>query len=636
MLVATAGHIDHGKTALLRALTGADTDRLPEEKARGISIDLGFAYWRPDPGATIGFVDVPGHDRYIRNMLAGVGGVDCALLVVAADDGIMPQTIEHVAILNLLGIRRALVALTKADRVTPARLAEVGDQVAGLLAPTPLAGAAMFAVSSLTGAGVDQLAAALIAARDAGPARLVPGHHFRLAIDRAFSVPGAGTVVTGTVLAGTLEAGERLVIAPAGHDVRVRGLQSAARPVQRIGAGERGAINLAGVEVAQLHRGDWLVPPAMQAPTARIAAWLELAAARAAPLRHLAHVHLHHGTADIPARVSMPRGRSIAPGEAAMVQLWLDRPTLAVVGDRFVVRDQSGRQLLGGGMVVDPVVPANRRAMAARAPVAAAMRLGEPEATLRALLEIAGHEIEASAFAQAFNLTAAAAGQLFASNDAVPIGKARVLPAARVARVAEQLQGALAAFHLAHPEAGGMTPRELRERLTEAVSADALAAILRRLIDRHQVEQCGALLRLPGHAARFSAAEQAQWGQLEAWLDARGPRPFALADAMAELRLGEPATRALLYRRRLSGDLWQLPNQRFLTPAHVALLAAQAAALSEQAEAGFTAAQFRDVSGIGRNLVIEVLEFFDTIGVTSRRGNLRCVQPDYEAVVGRG
>jgi selenocysteine-specific elongation factor len=254
---------------------------------------------------------------------------------------------------------------------------------------------------------------------------------------------------------------------------------------------------------------------------------------------------------------------------------------------------------------------------------------------LRALLDIPGHEIEPMAFAQAFNLTAAAAQALFAAQGAVPIGKARVLPEARIARIEAQVRAALAEFQLAHPEVGGMTPRELRARLGEAVSAEALAAILRQLIDRDQIEQSGARLRLPGQAASFSAAEQAQWRQLEAWLDARGPRPFALAEAMAELRLGEPATRALLYRRRLNGDLWQLPNQRLLARAHVARLAAQAAALSEASAGGFTAAQFRDVSGIGRNMVIDVLEFFDAIGVTSRRNTVRVTHPDYAAVVGQ-
>ena len=641
MLVATAGHIDHGKTSLLRALTGADTDRLPEEKARGISIDLGFAYWRPDAGATIGFIDVPGHERYVRNMLAGVGGVDLALLVIAADDGIMPQTREHVAILNLLGIPRAVVALTKADRASPSRLAEMREQIAGLLADTPLAGAAVFAVSSRTGEGVVALAAALVAARDAAASRLVAGRHFRLAIDRAFSVTGAGTVVTGTVLAGTLDLGERLVIGPAGHEVRVRGLQSAARPAERIGAGERGAINLAGVEVAQIHRGDWLVPAAMQAPTSRIEVWLEVSAGRDRPLRHLANLHCHHGTADIPARVLIPRRGQIEPGEAAMAQLALERPSLAVTGDRFVLRDQSGQQLVGGGMIVDPFAPADRRRMAARAPVMAAMRQGEPSAALHALLNIAGHEIDRATFERGFNLTEAAAEALFTANDAVLLGKARnlALPAARVDHVEQQVRAALAGFHQSHPEAGGMTPRDLRGALTEAVSAAALAAILRQLIDRNDIAQFGALLRQPGHSASFSAAETAQWHQLTAWLEERGPRPFTLAEATAELGTSDAATRALLYRRRQNGDIWPLDNGRMLTRDHVAGLAAQAAALADRAQtqggAGFSAAEFRDLSGIGRNMVILVLEFFDAIAVTSRHGNLRRMHPDHEAIVGR-
>src|SRR5258706_1269062 len=270
MLVATAGHIDHGKTSLIRALTGVETDRLPEERARGISIDLGFAFWNPDDSRTIGFVDVPGHERYVRNMLAGVAAIDFALLVVAADDGVMPQSVEHVQILDLLGIARGIVAISKCDRSSRERIAAVRDQVHTLLGATTLAGVTMYEVSFVTGRGVAELAEALRAASRAETPRVSKDRNFRLAIDRAFSVTGVGTVVTGTVRDGELETGARLVLSPRGLEARVRGLQSGGQTVTPIPACAPFALNLAAIELAPCARVRWVLVPAMHAPTSRI------------------------------------------------------------------------------------------------------------------------------------------------------------------------------------------------------------------------------------------------------------------------------------------------------------------------------------------------------------------------------
>src|SRR4051812_31858492 len=262
MIVATAGHIDHGKTLLVKTLTGVDTDRLPEEKARGISIDLGFAYLPVDGGGLIGFVDVPGHERFIRNMLAGVCGIDFAVLVVAADDGVMPQTIEHLHILDLLHIKRGAAVITKSDRVDAARLSEVESQVQALLAPTQLKDARVLAVSAVTGAGIDELKAILVAEATGASRRARAGEYFRYAVDRTFSVSGSGTVVTGTVFNGSVKTGDRLVISPAGLEVRVRGIQIQGKAAERAAAGERCALNLTGADLASVHRGDWVLAPA--------------------------------------------------------------------------------------------------------------------------------------------------------------------------------------------------------------------------------------------------------------------------------------------------------------------------------------------------------------------------------------
>ena len=326
MIVATAGHIDHGKTLLVKALTGVDTDRLPEEKARGISIDLGFAYWPLAGGGLIGFVDVPGHERFIHNMLAGVCGIDFALLAVAANDGVMPQTVEHLQILSLLGIRRGVVAITKTDRVDPARVAQVEAEVQSALAGTALAGIALLPVSAVTGAGIDALRRTLVAAAEGHAARYREGQHFRLAIDRAFSVTGSGTVVTGTVFNGEAKPGDQLMVSPRGAPVRVRGIQIRNDAAERAQAGDRCAINLAGIEASAVARGDWVLAAAIHAPSQRMDVRFTLLATERAALAHWTPVHLHLATADVMARVAIRGSGAIAPGTSARAQLVIEAP----------------------------------------------------------------------------------------------------------------------------------------------------------------------------------------------------------------------------------------------------------------------------------------------------------------------
>ena len=434
MLIATAGHIDHGKTALIRALTGVETDRLPEERRRGISIDLGFAYWRPDQGPTIGFVDVPGHERFVSNMIAGLGGIEFALLVVAADDGIMPQTREHLQILQVLGIDRGLVALTKIDRVAPERAAEMRQAICTMLADTAWAGTPIFDVDAPGGSGIPALAAAIAAKRE------VHGrdefHGFRLAIDRSFSVAGAGTVVTGTVVAGEAMVGDRLILSPDGRELRVRGMQSAGRAVELITRGERCALNLIGLERADVRRGQWLVAPMAHAPTSRIEALVALAPDRDKPLRHDSHVHFHHGAASIAARVLVPRQRSMQPGAQALVQLVLDAPTSAVIGERFVLRDPSGRVLLGGGQVLDPLPSTRRRKQAERELRAAALALCDPAEQLAALASAPGVEGDLGWFAVSANLAPEGIERLLAGGAIVRAGTS-----GRLAIASERLAG---------------------------------------------------------------------------------------------------------------------------------------------------------------------------------------------------
>ena len=350
MIIATAGHIDHGKTALVKALTGIDTDRLPEEKKRGMSIDLGFAYHPLSSGQVLGFVDVPGHERFIRNMLAGVTGIDYALLIVAADDGPMPQTEEHLAILDLLGVRDGVIALTKIDRVDAARLEEVTTEIEVLIAGSGLEGADIMPVSAINGTGVDDLRVHLETMTDLIGDREGEGH-FRLAIDRCFSVQGAGLVVTGGVFSGKVNVGDHLTLSPQGIDVRVRGIHAQNKESEAGVSGQRCALNITGADLksTEVHRGGWLVANDIHAPVARFDARLRVLKSEARPLRHWTPVHVHLGAAELPGRIAVLGEKSIAPGSSGLVQVVLDRRIGVLKGDGFILRDQSAQRTIAGG-----------------------------------------------------------------------------------------------------------------------------------------------------------------------------------------------------------------------------------------------------------------------------------------------
>jgi selenocysteine-specific elongation factor len=364
MIIGTAGHIDHGKTALVRALTGVDTDRLKEEKARGITIDLGFAYLPTPDGGTLGFIDVPGHEKFVHNMLAGASGIDFVLLAIAADDGVMPQTREHLAIVDLLGVEHGLVALTKADLADAGRRAELHAEIGALLAATRLATIDVVPVSAITGEGVDAVRERLFAAaRDHGR-RTGPGR-FRLAVDRSFTLAGAGTVVTGTVLSGRVAVGDRLTVSPSGLMARLRSIHAQNMPSDQGLAGDRCALNLSGEGITKdaIHRGDVVLDPDLHAPTDRIDATLRLLSSESRPVTQWMPVRLHHAATEVGARIVLIGDEPIAPGGEGLVQLVLDRPIAAAARDRFVLRDTSAQRTIGGGRFS---TCARRRASGAR------------------------------------------------------------------------------------------------------------------------------------------------------------------------------------------------------------------------------------------------------------------------------
>ena len=596
MIIATAGHVDHGKTSLVRALTGVDTDRLPEEKKRGMTIDLGFAYAGP-----LGFVDVPGHERFVHNMLAGVGGVDLALLVVAADDGPMPQTREHLAILELLGVRRGAVALTKIDRVSPERAAEVATEIEALLAPTGLSGSAVLRTSTVSGEGLGELKAHLVAAAKATLPRATEGN-FRLSVDRCFTVAGAGLVVTGTALAGEIAVGDEVRALLAGATARVRSIHAQNAPASRGRAGERLALNLAGLEArARVERGDWIVAGEVPPPARRIDARLRVVEGK--PLAHWTPVHAHLGAADVTGRIAVLQKDSVAPGETALIQLVLDRPIGALFGDRFIVRDQSARRTLGGGTVIDVFPPPRGRARPERLAHLAAMEIANHQAALDALLEASPLGVDLARFT---------------ANRNLPAQKGWRFSDAHWRALREKALASLAAWHARLPESVGPAEDRMLEGLR--LPREAILALAEELAREGAIVREGTGVRLPGHRPRINPADEALWQRIAPRLEQAELRPPTITELA--LALGSDAQRleAVLSRLARHGLVVRVSKNRFFAPAALRRLAEIAA--EQAAERGaITAAAFRDRTQIGRNLTIEVLEYFDRIKFTRRSGD---------------
>ena len=637
MIVATAGHIDHGKTLLVKKLTGVDTDRLPEEKARQISIDLGFAFLPLADGKLIGFVDVPGHERFIRNMLAGVCGIDFALLIAAADDGVMPQTIEHLQILDLLGIRQGVAVITKIDRVTPARVDEVAAQVRALLANTTLQDIPLLPVSAVTGDGVESLREVLVSAAERHTACSSNGQHFRLAIDRAFSVSGSGTVVTGTIFNGEARLGDKFVISPLGAPVRVRGIQISGEAAERASVGDRCALNLSGVDAAAVARGDWVLHEAIHFPGQRLDASLTLLAGEPDALKHWTTVHLHLGTTDVMARVAVSGRGAINPGSTAQVQIVTDRPIAALSGDRFILRDRSADRTLGGGTVIDPLARPVRRGDSARLAATSALARASPEDAFRELLQIPNRPVDLSHLEAIFNLTSDRAASLYRSTEAIVLGRTpRVAIAhAEALLLRKRLLARIDEFHRAEPQAEGMPLDTLRAELCPWLAAEAFVHLSRELIDTGRLEISGGKARLTGHDVNNNPADFRMEQVVMPALLQGGITPAKVTELATRLNLKETVLRDFLHRKAKAGLLLRVGEDRFYPKATLAMLAADAALLARYSSRGlFTAAQYRDAVGIGRTLAIKVLELFDTLGVTQRIGDVRKMHQNFVPILG--
>lgn len=627
MIIGTAGHIDHGKTALVKALTGIDADRLAEEKRRGITIDLGYAYMQlPDGGGVIGFIDVPGHERFIHNMLAGATGIDAVMLVIAADDGVMPQTREHLQILDLLGVSNGLVALTKADMADAALIAQREAEIAALLSPTTLAGAPVFPVSAHTGQGIEALRGALNSMR---PAESGQTGYPRLAIDRSFSLPGTGLVVTGTVFSGAIAVDDKLILSPPGIELRVRGLHAQNRPAERTVQGERAALNITSPRLAKetIARGNWILAREIHAPTSVVDVSLRLLHSEEKPLKHWTPLHVHIAAAHVTGRVALLEGESIAPGAEQFAQLVLDAPIGALAGDRIILRDIAAQRTLGGALVCDPFASPRQRRKPERIARLSALKRPAGEAAAHLLAAPPG-TIDAALFEQAHNLTTPEADALWGSLGAMRKGAVIFAPAAWE-RANADFTATLAAFHAEAPDTPGPHPERLRIVMPQRLSAAAFAAVLAAQIVARLAVQDGPWVRLPSHRATLSPQDEAVAARIERTIAEHRFRPPRVRDFAGELAMNEEIVRQLMRKMARMGRLVEIARDHFYQRATVAEMIAIAASLSgDPPGAMFTAAAFRDCIDSGRKVAIQILEFFDRQGVTVRRGDLRRVRPE--------
>ena len=628
VVVGTAGHIDHGKTSLVKALTGIDTDRLPEEKARGITIDLGFAFLEEPPGLTIEIVDVPGHERFVKNMLAGVGGIDLAMLVIAADEGVMPQTREHLAICSLLHIKGGLVALTKADLVEPDWLELVKDDVATLVRGTFLEGAPIQSVSAKTGEGLPELRAALRRLAEAVPARGVDQLP-RLPIDRVFTVKGFGTVVTGTLMAGRLAVDDRVQVFPKGVEAKIRGLQTHGHPVTEARAGQRTAVNLQGVERAAIDRGDVLGLAGTLVPSLLVDGTLELLEDAPRPVKSRTRVRFHAGTSEIMARVLLLDRPELAPGQTAFARFRLEAPLVVLPGDRFVVRSYSPIVTIGGGTLLDVDPPRFKRRAPALVAHLGLLQTGSPEAVLEEhVRHVGGSGVRLQTLSGRVPF---GPGKLRGLLDGLVAG-GRVLVVDRdwylhpesFARLRALAVGALEAFHRANPLKPGMSREELRGRAggaDERVFASLFATLETAGVVKTERDK----VRLTAHEVRLSAEQQRAVDRVEEEFLRAGAAPPSPEEALAHAGLRGDEEHELFQVLVQGGTLVRVKESLFFHARALETIQEKLVALlRERKEIG--PGDIKDLLGISRKYAIPLLEFFDARRVTVRVGERRVLR----------
>lgn len=601
MIIATAGHVDHGKTTLLQAITGINADRLPEEKSRGMTIDLGYAYWPQADGRVLGFIDVPGHEKFLSNMLAGVGGIDHALLVVACDDGVMAQTREHLAILQLTGNPTLTVALTKTDRVDAARVEEVRREVADVLREYGFDAATLFDTAATENIGIEALRDHL---RQLS-ARVHQAHQrFRLAIDRAFTVKGAGLVVTGTALSGDVRVGDTLWLTGKGTPMRVRGLHAQNQPVEQAHGGQRIALNIVGAaEKDDLSRGDWLLSEEPPAPSERVIVELH----SHTPLSQWQPLHIHHAASHITGRVSLL--------ENNLAELVLDAPLWLADNDRLVLRDISAKVTLAGARVVTLNSPRRGKRKPEYLAWIAALALAKDDAQALAV-HLSRDAVKLGEFGWARQLSPLGLQQLIAQPGFILAGDS-LLDAPLAARWQRKLLDALAVYHEQHKDEPGPGRERLR-RIALPMEEEALVlTLIEQMRESGDIASYHGWLHLPDHKVGFTDEQLAVWLKAEPLF---GDEPWWVRDLAAQTGTEENTMRVVLRLAAQQGMITAIVKDRYYRNDRIVAFASMIRELD--LEKGSTcAADFRDKLNVGRKLAIQILEYFNRIGFTRRRGN---------------
>lgn len=623
MIVGTAGHIDHGKTTLIRALTGVDTDRLEEEKKRGISIQLGYAYTPLPDGQILGFIDVPGHERLVHTMVAGATGIDFGLLIVAVDDGVMPQTREHLAVLQLLGLQAGAIVLSKADRADAARIDSVKAELQALVQGTFLQDAPVFVVDALSDdkPGLETLrqhlhAQAMQSAKQDGQG------YFRLAIDRVFTLQGHGTVVTGTVHDGILDldaAAIDLRLMPRGTPVRVRSIHAQNQASRQALAGQRCALNLGGIDVQNIDRGDWLADARCFIPSTRIDVELSLLDKDIPALRTWSPWHVHMGAAHLTAHAVPLDGEFLQPGQTGKVQLVFDRPICAMTGERFILRNAQASETVGGGIVLDPNAPDRKRRSTTRLAWLNALAQWTRGGPLENLLAHAPYGLDEETLLRLsggaqHRLTAPAKARWHTGSR--PQSQAILLSDARLEALCQHIESVMLQFHERNSDEPGLSISRLR-RMAAPTMSDAIWQLLtEHLLAEQRLARQGAWLHTPGHRVTLSPEDEALASNLRPMIEAGRFDPPWTRDLAKETEHPEDQTRAVLRRLVRQGELFQIVHDLFYHRRQIAILADIIREL--HTGQGVSAAQFRDATGLGRKRAIQILEFFDRMGYTRR------------------
>lgn len=633
MIIGTAGHIDHGKTALVKALTGVDTDRLPQEKQRGITIELGFAYQTLKSGQRIGFVDVPGHEKLIHTMLTGVGSIDYVMLVVAADDGIMPQTREHLDILKLLDIHNGLVVITRIDLVDRVRIDNLKNELKSFLVGSFLEKAPIFEVSCLTGEGIATLRSEIECAASLYGCHISRGR-FRHAIDRSFILPGAGTVVTGTVMSGKASKNDVMDVAPSQLSARIRSIHVQDEAAEVAHTGDRAALNIVGEQISKdvIKRGMMIVDPFLNHPTVRFDGRLSILSGETKPLKQWFPVHLHHGALETTARLVFLTQDTMKANDTAFVQIITDKPIIAVTGDHFIVRDTSATRTIGGGVILDPFAPERHRRSLDRLQFLRAMEKSDNHTALSSLLTISPHGIDWTSFCRARNLTEKEAEELIGETNYITLnyGQNRfIITVAEQQKLQRSIAEYLENFHRIEPDLFGVGLEQLRRDVARDIRAPYFRDLLQFEIDAGRLKIRGAWVGLASHEAKLSPEDETIWAQVCMVLTGEERfRPPRTRDFAIEFSIDEGRMRQILKATARMGRVYEVAQDYFFPREVLAeIVDIMIDIASQKPKGAFIAADLRDRLNNGRKVAILLLEFFDRHGVTIRNGDIRRLNP---------